>query len=120
MICRRVQLLSCAAVVLCFAGMPKLKLVPMNESRNVRPQCTGELSPRHVVVPFSINSCEATGECIVSWQALQPKEQYCSTQQFYAGRHAHCKAGIAAYAADDLRLLYGSGMGHTARTELST
>lgn len=102
--------------------MPKLKLGPMKESRNVRPQCTGERSPRHVVVPFSINKCqpEATGECIVSWQALEPKEQYCSTQQYYAGQHAHCKAGIAAYAADDLRLLYGSRMGHTARTELST
>ena len=39
---------------------------------------------------------------------LEPKERYCSVDEYYTGQHAHCKAGIAAHFADDLQLLYGS------------
>jgi hypothetical protein len=45
-----------------------------------------------------------------AWLGLDPKEQYCSMDEYYTGQHAHCKAGIAAYFAEDLRLLLGSSV----------
>ena len=46
-----------------------------------------------------------------TWQGLVAKEQYCSTHEYYSGRHAHCRASIEAYFLDDLRLLYGGTAG---------
>ncbi len=95
------------------AGVPKLKLGPMRVSLNADSwkQCKPEAAPRHIVKEYSINQCPEGGrQCMVSWKGLEAKEEYCSIQDFYAGRHAHCKAGIDELYADDLRVLYGGGL----------
>ena len=92
------------------AGVPKLKLGPMRVAMNADSWklCKPEAAPRHIVLNYSINQCPEGGrQCTVSWTGLEAKEEYCSVQDFYAGRHAHCKASIASHFADDLRLLYG-------------
>lgn len=43
------------------------------------------------------------------WVGLVAKEQYCSTAEFYQGRHAHCYAGVAEFYRSDLDVLLGAG-----------
>jgi hypothetical protein len=65
-----------------------------------KPCPTGEsqLLPAHVPTAFATH---------ISWTGLRAREQYCTTRDFYDGRHAHCLGSIAAYFADDVQLLGG-------------
>lgn len=75
-------------------------------TEKMRQRCASgrsERAPRHGAAPMQQGA--------FTWEGMVAKEQYCTTDEYYAGRHAHCKASIAAYFADDLRLLYGGGGG---------
>jgi hypothetical protein len=85
-------------------GVPTLKLGKQVRPENVWQRCVMERSAsgqRHKAVVHTKGPH--------TWLGFEPKERYCSTDEYYTGQHAHCKAGIAAYFADDLRLLSGSG-----------
>lgn len=43
-----------------------------------------------------------------SWVGPEAKEQYCTVDEYYIGQHEHCRAGVTAYFAEDLQLVYGS------------
>lgn len=44
-----------------------------------------------------------------TWQGLLARERYCTTAEYYTGRHAHCAKGVAAYYAGDVALLGAGG-----------
>lgn len=95
-------------VTICFtpSGVPPLVRERPLGTEKMRARCASGGSvraARHGVAPME----DGTG----TWQGLVAKEQYCSTHEYYSGRHAHCRASIEAYYLDDLRLLYGGTAG---------
>lgn len=47
-------------------------------------------------------------------EGLAAKERYCSTAEYYQGRHAHCLAGIRSFYAEDYRLLLHGASGNSS------
>lgn len=83
------------------AGVPPL--VPGKElgTEKMRSKCASGSSVRAVR-----HGSAPMHDPVSTWQGLVAKEQYCSTEEYYSGRHTHCRASVEAYFADDLRLLY--------------
>ncbi len=86
-----------------FAGVPKLDLHLPIQSVHKQQRCPSGhslLAPRHSVGPYELVGTQQ--------MVMFAKEQLCTVDEYFAGQYAHCKAGIASYFADDLRLLYGA------------
>lgn len=95
-----------SACFLAPAGVPPLVLGKPLGTEKMREKCAhgGSVrAARHGTAPMQNGGG--------TWQGLVAKEQYCTAQEYYRGRHAHCRASIEAYFADDLQLLYGGGGG---------
>lgn len=97
------HVLSSCSILARGTGVPELRLAPQIVPLNVWQRCpSGESEYRQQLEAMPRKLFNET------WMGLEPKERYCSLDEYYAGQHAHCKAGIAAHFADDLQLLYGS------------
>lgn len=84
------------------AGVGPLALAEQLGTAKMRPRCASGRS--EAAAAHGVGEMQQ-GE--LRWQGMVAREQYCTTDEYYAGRHEHCRASIAAYYADDLRLLYG-------------
>lgn len=85
------------------AGLSELKLPTSLTAEKLRERCkTGQsiLLDSHQTTNYSDEGEE--------WVGLTAKEQYCTTPEYYQGRHAPCRQGISAYYKTDLRMLYGT------------
>lgn len=95
--------MNCAASFL--AGVPKLRLGQQFRQINVWHRCaagSSKAGTQHKTVVHK--------KGLHAWLGFEPKELYCSIDEYYTGQHEHCMAGVAAYFAEDLQLLSGSGM----------
>lgn len=86
------------------AGVPALQLGAQLGTAKMRARCASGRSGA-----AAAHGAAEMEQGAWRWQGMVAREQYCTTDEYYAGRHAHCRASVAAYYADDLRLLYGSG-----------
>ena len=86
------------------AGVPALQLGAQLGTAKMRARCSSGRSSA-----AAAHGAAEMEQGAWRWQGMVAREQYCTTDEYYAGRHAHCRASVAAYYADDLRLLYGSG-----------
>ncbi|PSC68344.1 hypothetical protein C2E20_8058 [Micractinium conductrix] len=82
-------------------GVPPLEPPPRVAQALKRKECPGgesALLAEHQPV-------ELKG--VINWTGLQAREQYCTTAEYYSGRHAHCVESIGRFFAADVALLGG-------------